>query len=59
MDYRKDGQITVEELIVELLNLPKKARNSLVWHEGCDCMGAASTVTWNEEGNTVTIGRCN
>lgn len=56
MDYRKEGQVTVAELISELQKMPQDA---LVWHEGCDCYGAASTVSYDGEDNTVLIARCN
>ena len=55
-DYREKGQVTVAELIAELQKQPQDA---LVWHEGCDCYGAASEVTYEAEDNTVTIARCN
>ena len=44
MDYRKDGQLTVLELIKLLKKQPK---DSLVWHEGCDCHGAADRVEYD------------
>ena len=56
LDYREKGQVTVDELIIELMKIPHDA---LVWHEGCDCYGAASTVTYHEKENSVLIGRCN
>lgn len=56
MDYREMGQITVAELVEKLQQIP---RDALVWHEGCDCYGAASTVTYDKDDNSVMIGRCN
>jgi len=56
MDYRKDGQLTVAELIKLLKKQPK---NALVWHEGCDCHGAADRVEYDKRHKTVLIGRCN
>lgn len=56
INYIKDGQITVEKLIDELKKYPPDA---LVWHEGCDCTGAASTVTYDESDNSIIINRCN
>lgn len=55
-DYRDKGQITVGELAALLKDLPQDA---LVWHEGCDCFGAANGVEYNAKDNTVMIGRCN
>jgi hypothetical protein len=45
----------VAELIAELQKMPPDA---LVWHEGCDCSGAACGVTLDKHGD-VEIGRCN
>lgn len=56
IDYREEGQVTVAELIAELQKHPQDA---LVWHEGCDCYGAASNVTYDAGDNSVMIGRCN
>ena len=56
MDYRDKGQMTVAELIAELQKQPQDA---LVWHEGCDCYGAAHGVEYDASDNTVMIGRCN
>lgn len=56
MDYINEGQMTIAELIKELEKLPQDA---LVWHEGCDCNGAANSVTYDESDNSVMIGRCN
>ena len=53
-DYREEGQMTVAELIEELKKMPQDA---LVWHMGCDCIGAANSV--NFEDGAVMIGRCN
>ena len=55
-NYREKGQVTVAELVAELLKEPQDA---LVWHEGCDCYGAASTVKYDETDKSVLIGRCN
>ncbi len=56
IEYRKEGQLTVAELIAEL---EKQPQDALVWHEGCDCLGAASSVTYDDTDKSVTIGRCN
>mgnify|MGYP007017175434 CR=1 FL=1 len=56
MNYRDEGQMTVSELIEELKKQPQDA---LVYHEGCDCYGAAKGVTFDEHDGTVLIGRCN
>lgn len=66
MDYRNEGQLTVRELIAQLRKMPQDA---LVWHEGCDCSGAANGVEWYRTGDdpdddandpgTVLITRCN
>lgn len=55
-DFRPKGHITVAELVTKLLELPQDA---MVWHEGCDCLGAASTVEYDAEQHIVLIGRCN
>lgn len=49
-------QLTVKELIELLKEQPQDA---LVWHEGCDCYGAADGVNYDEKDNTVLITRCN
>lgn len=46
-------QMNVAELIAEL---QKQPQNALVWHQGCDCIGEASDVTWDDDGY-VLIGR--
>jgi len=48
-------QLTVAELIEELKKMPPGA---YVWHEGCDCFGAAGHVEVDEEGS-VLITRVN
>jgi len=55
-NYREQGQLTVEELIKLLEKQPK---NALVWHEGCDCNGAADGVEYEEADSSVYITRCN
>lgn len=55
-NYQEQGQMTVAELIAELAKCPQDA---LVWHEGCDCMGAANSVKYESSDNTVMITRCN
>ena len=47
--------LTVAELIAELKKMPPEAE---VWHEGCDCTGAANGVTLESDG-TVLISRSN
>ena len=54
MDYREQGQLTVEELIKLLETMPKDA---LVWSEGCDCYGAVASAEYDESDNSITIGR--
>jgi hypothetical protein len=54
--YRGKGQLTVAELIDLLKQQPQEA---LVWHEGCDCYGAADRVKYDETDGSVLIGRCN
>ena len=56
INYRDKGQLTVEELIKLLEQQPKDA---LVWHEGCDCTGAADRVDYDPDDHSITIGRCN
>jgi len=56
MDYREKGQLTVAELIEKLKEVPQDA---LVWHEGCDCYGAADRVEYDQSDNSIIIGRCN
>ena len=56
MDYRDKGQMTVAELIAELQKQPQDA---LVWHEGCDCYGAANGVEIDKHDGSVLITRCN
>ena len=56
MDYRNEGQLIVKELIELLKEQPSDA---IVWHEGCDCWGAADRVEYDSEDNTILIGRCN
>ena len=55
MDYRDGGQLTVEELIDILKEMPKDA---VVWHEGCDCYGAGNGVEYDEKDNSILITRC-
>jgi len=50
-----EEQLTVAQLIKLLERMPKDAR---VWHEGCDCLGAADGVELDDDG-TVLISRCN
>lgn len=47
-------QLTVAELIELLKECPADA---LVWHEGCDCWGAADRVEYDESDNSILIGR--
>lgn len=56
MKKEYEEQLTVGELIEELKKHPQDA---LVWHEGCDCWGAADVVTYDALAHTVLIERCN
>jgi hypothetical protein len=47
--------LTVAELIERLQKMPSDA---VVYHEGCDCYGAANDVVLDEDG-TVLITRSN
>jgi|GEM_PF-3734500 len=49
-----DNVMTVAEIIEALKNMPQDA---LVYHEGCDCIGAADGVELQNDG-TVMISRC-
>lgn len=51
-----EKQLTVFELIDLLMDQPPDA---VVWHEGCDCLGAADRVEYEEGIHAVIIGRCN
>lgn len=51
----KNKQLTNGELIELLQTLPKDA---LVWNEGCDCWGEADRVEYDEDDNSILIGRC-
>jgi hypothetical protein len=55
-NYIKDGQLTVEQLIEKLKQQPPEA---VVWHEGCDCWGAANGVVYDEKEKIVLITRIN
>lgn len=50
INYRSEGQLTVAELVAELQKYPPDA---LVWHEGCDCHGAANGVVIVEYGDIL------
>lgn len=54
MKNTETGQLTVAELVELLMKEPQDA---LVWHEGCDCYGAANGVTYDKDDNSVLIGR--
>jgi hypothetical protein len=47
--------MTVAELIEALKSMPQEAE---VWHEGCDCTGAANGVRLDDDGS-VMITRSN
>lgn len=49
-----EGQLTVSELISRLGKMPPDA---LVWHEGCDCMGAADGIQFDRDRKIVLITR--
>jgi hypothetical protein len=53
MNQKEKGQLTVRELIEQLQKMPQDV---LVWHEGCDCFGAANGVIFepgNEKDETI------
>ena len=47
-----EQQLTVTQLIALLQTMPPDAK---VFHEGCDCIGMASDVTFNEDDGSVMI----
>lgn len=52
---KKKEQLTVRQLIELLREQPLDA---LVWHEGCDCFGAADGVEYDGDDNSILITRC-
>jgi len=52
-NYGNENVLTVSELIERLKTMPQDA---LVYHSGCDCIGAADGVTLEDDG-TVLISR--
>ncbi len=54
-DKEYKEQLSVKELISLLTEMPEDAP---VWHEGCDCFGAADGVSLKKDGS-VCISRCN
>jgi hypothetical protein len=52
--WGNDNVMTVAEVIEALKTMPQDA---LVYHEGCDCNGAAASVELQNDG-TVMITRC-
>ena len=56
IDYREKGQLNVAELIELLQQQPPDA---LVWTDGGDGYGAANIVEYDDNDNSVLIGKCN
>ena len=56
MDYESQGQKTVSELIADLQKMPMDA---IVWHEGCDCLGACGECEYDKIDNSILIKRVN
>jgi hypothetical protein len=54
MESTHEGQLRVCDLIKELSKYPADA---FIWHEGCDCWGAAKSVEWDVSDNTILITR--